>query len=85
MFTDKRLQQAARIAGDRMFNTVGTESMAKVLRTGAGAGIHVVAVGYVISSHHVQANAEYVRQMHTAFDELTGVMTPEKGLGDANI
>ena len=53
--------------------------------TGGGSGIHVVALGYAITSHHVQANAEYVRQMHDAFDELTGVMTPERGLWDVNI
>ena len=70
LFTDERIQQAARLAGDRMFLTTGMECAARVMRTGGGSGIHVVALGYAITSHHVQANAEYVRQMHDAFDEL---------------
>ena len=42
LFTDERIQQAARIAGDRMFNTTGMECPAHVMRSSSGGGIHVV-------------------------------------------
>ena len=84
-FTDARIQQAVRTAGDRMFKTTGQELEAKVMRPGSGTGIHVVAVGYVITADHKSMNAEFVRQTHQAFDELLGWATPETGLWDVHI
>ena len=84
-FTDARIQQAVRVAGNRMFVTTGQEDDAKVLRPLKGDGIHVVALGYVITQNHKRMNAEFVRQVHRAFDELIGHTTPEKGLWDVHI
>ena len=55
-----------------MFETTGDEEAAIIMRPGVGDGIHVTAIGYVITAGHKHANAEFVRQTHRAFDELIG-------------
>lgn len=70
LFTTNRIRQAIRIAGDRMFITTGEEEEAKIMRPGRGDGIHAVALGYTITQDHKRVNAEFVRQVHRAFDEL---------------